>query len=80
MFLPNFFCLAPEPVWQVLLWTPLLRFRSRVEIGQSLGPSGRRPRPAGKTLSKFGLINFAREKRGVATAAAKTSGAEGGGQ
>ena len=34
---------------------------------------------AGRTLSKFGLINFAREKRGVATAAAKTSGAEGGG-
>ena len=49
MFLPNFFCLAPEPVWQVLLWTPLLRFRSRVEIGESLGPapsSERRPRPA----------------------------------
>ena len=55
-------------------------------------PIGRRdrrvPRPVGKaaaaaaageTLSKFGLINFAREKRGVATAAAKTSGAEGGG-
>ena len=52
-------------------------------------PIARRDRPvprpvgkadaAGRTLSKFGLINFAREKRGVATAAAKTSGAEGGG-
>ena len=62
-----------SPFMDSITAVPIARRDRRVPrpVGKAAG--------AGQTLSKFGLINFAREKRGVATAAAKTSGAEGGG-